>query len=89
MFSDSSLPLSLLPSGYGAVLNTAKVEAGSNVAVFGLGAVGLAVIMGCKVVGAARIIAIDINPNKWSKGELDVKGGLELCAVLLAHNNEL
>ena len=55
-------------AGYGAVLNTAKVEAGSTVAVWGCGAVGLAVIMGCKDVGAARIIAVDINPDKWPVG---------------------
>lgn len=51
-------------TGYGAVLNTAKVEAGSRVAVFGLGAVGLAVIMGAKQVGAKQIVAIDTNPEK-------------------------
>ena len=54
--------------GYGAALNTAKVEAGSVVGVWGCGAVGLAVIMGCKRAGASRIIAIDINPKKWQKG---------------------
>lgn len=57
-----------LHPGYGAVLNTAKVERGSSVAVWGCGAVGLAVIMGCKDAGAARIIAVDINPDKWPKG---------------------
>ncbi len=36
--------------------------------VWGCGAVGLAVIMGCKKAGASRIIAIDINPDKWPKG---------------------
>ncbi len=41
---------------------------GSNVAVFGLGAVGLAVIMGCKERGAARIIGVDINPDKFETG---------------------
>lgn len=54
--------------GYGAVLNTAKVEAGSVVGVWGCGAVGLAVIMGCKQAGASRIIAVDINPDKWEQG---------------------
>ncbi|XP_063044075.1 alcohol dehydrogenase class-3 [Engraulis encrasicolus] len=54
-----------ISTGYGAVLNTAKVESGSTCAIFGLGAVGLAVIMGCKVVGASRIIGIDINPDKF------------------------
>lgn len=53
-----------ITTGYGAALNTAKVEKGSNVAVWGMGAVGLAVIMGCKVAGASRIIAVDINPSK-------------------------
>ncbi|CAF4356104.1 unnamed protein product, partial [Adineta steineri] len=52
-------------TGYGAVLNTAKVEKGSRVAVFGLGAVGLAVIMGAKQVGASQIVAIDMNPEKF------------------------
>jgi len=57
-----------VPLGYGAALNTAKVEPGSTVGVWGCGAVGLAVIMGCKAAGAKRIIAVDINPNKWTKG---------------------
>jgi S-(hydroxymethyl)glutathione dehydrogenase/alcohol dehydrogenase len=52
-------------TGIGAVLNTAKVEAGSTVAVFGLGAIGLAVIQGAVMAGAERIIAIDINPDKF------------------------
>ncbi|KAJ3045775.1 NAD/NADP dependent alcohol dehydrogenase [Rhizophlyctis rosea] len=51
-------------TGYGAVTNTAKVEAGSTVAVFGLGGVGLSVIQGAKAVGAKRIIGIDINASK-------------------------
>ena len=54
--------------GYGAALNTAKVEPGSSVAIWGCGAVGLAVIMGCREAGASRIIAVDINPDKWPKG---------------------
>ncbi|KRT79148.1 hypothetical protein AMK59_7903 [Oryctes borbonicus] len=54
-----------VPTGYGAALNTAKVEPGSTCAIFGLGAVGLAVAMGCKVAGASRIIGIDINPAKF------------------------
>lgn len=51
-------------TGYGAALNTAKVEPGSTVAIWGLGAVGLAVAMGCKAAKASRIIGIDSNPNK-------------------------
>ncbi|XP_038223311.1 alcohol dehydrogenase class-3 [Zerene cesonia] len=52
-------------TGYGAALNTAKVEPGSNCAIFGLGAVGLAVALGCKVAGAKRIIGVDINADKF------------------------
>lgn len=51
-------------TGYGAALNTADVEEGSTCAVWGIGAVGLAVIMGCKARKASRIIAIDINDSK-------------------------
>lgn len=54
-----------VPTGMGAVRNTAKVEPGSTVAVFGLGAVGMAVIQGAKMIGAGRIIGIDTNPNKF------------------------
>jgi S-(hydroxymethyl)glutathione dehydrogenase / alcohol dehydrogenase len=51
-------------TGIGAVLNTAKVEKNSSVAVFGLGGIGLSVIQGAKMAGAKRIIAIDINDGK-------------------------
>lgn len=51
-------------TGIGAVLNTAKVEKGATVAVFGLGGIGLAVIQGAKMAGASKIIAIDINDAK-------------------------
>lgn len=51
-------------TGIGAVINTAKVEPGSTVAVFGLGGIGLNVIQGAKMVGANRIIGIDIISNK-------------------------
>lgn len=52
-------------TGLGAVKNAAHVAKGDNVAVFGLGAIGLAVIQGAKKAGAARILAIDINPDKY------------------------
>nr|WP_297460728.1 S-(hydroxymethyl)glutathione dehydrogenase/class III alcohol dehydrogenase [uncultured Halomonas sp.] len=52
-------------TGIGAVLNTAKVEPGSTVAIFGLGGIGLAAIQGAQMAGAGRIIAIDINPDKF------------------------
>jgi len=59
-----------ISTGYGAALNTAKVEKGSTCAVWGLGAVGLAVIMGCKAAGAARIIGVDINPDKFETAKM-------------------
>lgn len=54
-------------TGYGAAINTAQVEEGSTCAVFGLGAVGLAAVMGCKERGATTIYAIDTNPAKFNK----------------------
>jgi S-(hydroxymethyl)glutathione dehydrogenase / alcohol dehydrogenase len=51
-------------TGIGAVINTAKVEAGANVVVFGLGGIGLNVIQGAKMVGANQIVGVDINPNR-------------------------
>ena len=52
-------------TGIGAVLNTAKVEEGATVAIFGLGGIGLAAIIGAKMAKASRIIAVDINPGKF------------------------
>ena len=52
-------------TGLGAVWNTCKVEEGSSVAVFGLGAVGLAVVQAAKMAGAARIIGVDLNKDKF------------------------
>ena len=51
-------------TGIGAVVNTARVEPGSTVAVFGLGGIGLNVIQGARMVGADRIIGIDLNPGR-------------------------
>lgn len=56
-------------TGLGAVMNTAKVEPGSNVAVFGLGGIGLNVIQGARIVGADRIIGVDLNPDKRALAE--------------------
>ncbi|XP_075716744.1 alcohol dehydrogenase 1-like [Rhinoderma darwinii] len=56
-------------TGYGSAINTAKVKPGSTCAVFGLGGVGLSVIIGCKVAGASRIIGVDINTNKFAKAK--------------------
>jgi S-(hydroxymethyl)glutathione dehydrogenase/alcohol dehydrogenase len=52
-------------TGMGAVTNTAKVKVGDTVAVFGLGGIGLSVIIGAKMANAGRIIAIDINEDKF------------------------
>jgi S-(hydroxymethyl)glutathione dehydrogenase/alcohol dehydrogenase len=54
-----------ITTGIGAVLNTAKVEPGASVAVFGLGGVGLSAIQGATMAKAGRILAIDINPDKF------------------------
>ena len=55
-------------TGIGAVLFTAKVEAGANVVVFGLGGIGLNVIQGARLVGADRIIGVDVNPTREAIG---------------------
>ncbi|MFM2042253.1 MAG: hypothetical protein RLY86_829 [Pseudomonadota bacterium] len=51
-------------TGLGAVINTAKVQAGDNVAIFGLGGIGLNVIQAARMVGAEKIIGVDINPAR-------------------------
>ncbi|HQR23494.1 MAG TPA: S-(hydroxymethyl)glutathione dehydrogenase/class III alcohol dehydrogenase [Steroidobacteraceae bacterium] len=55
-------------TGVGAVVNTAKVEAGANCVVFGLGGIGLNVVQGLKMVGAAKIVGVDVNDAKESWG---------------------
>jgi S-(hydroxymethyl)glutathione dehydrogenase/alcohol dehydrogenase len=56
-------------TGIGAVINTAQVEPGANVVVFGLGGIGLNVIQGARLAGADMIIGVDINPDRKSLGE--------------------
>ena len=56
-------------TGLGAVMNTAKVEPGSNVVVFGLGGIGLNVIQGARMVGANMIIGVDLNDSRKALGE--------------------
>ena len=56
-------------TGIGAVINTAKVEPGANVVVFGLGGIGLNVIQGARMVGANMIVGIDTNPKKRALAE--------------------
>ncbi|MEB3175781.1 MAG: S-(hydroxymethyl)glutathione dehydrogenase/class III alcohol dehydrogenase [Cyanobacteriota bacterium] len=56
-------------TGVGAVLNTAKVEAGSSVVVFGLGGIGLNVVQAAKWVGARQIVGVDLNPERRTLAE--------------------
>ncbi|XP_036266720.1 alcohol dehydrogenase S chain-like [Pipistrellus kuhlii] len=56
-------------TGYGSAVQVAKVTPGSTCVVFGLGGVGLSVVMGCKAAGAARIIAVDTNKDKYAKAK--------------------
>lgn len=63
-------------TGMGAVMNTAKVEEGATVAIFGLGGIGLAAVIGAKMAKASRIIGIDINEDKF---ELAKKLGATDC----------
>jgi S-(hydroxymethyl)glutathione dehydrogenase/alcohol dehydrogenase len=60
-------------TGIGAVINTAKVETGANVVVFGLGGIGLNVIQGARLVGANMIVGVDLNP---ARKELATKFGM-------------
>jgi S-(hydroxymethyl)glutathione dehydrogenase / alcohol dehydrogenase len=80
-------------TGIGAVINTAKVEAGANVVVFGLGGIGLNVIQGARLAGADMIVGVDVNPNKRVLAEKfgmthfvnpkEVEGDLVACLVSL------
>jgi S-(hydroxymethyl)glutathione dehydrogenase / alcohol dehydrogenase len=56
-------------TGVGAVINTAKVEPGANVVVFGLGGIGLNVIQGARIAGADKIIGVDLNPGRQALAE--------------------
>ena len=58
-----------ITTGIGAVINTAKVEPGANVVVFGLGGIGLNVIQGARLVGADMIVGVDTNPKKRALAE--------------------
>jgi len=59
-----------ITTGIGAVLNTAKVEPGASVAVFGLGGIGLSVVQGAVMAGAGRILAIDLNEDKFEMAKM-------------------
>jgi len=56
-------------TGIGAVINTAQVEPGANVVVFGLGGIGLNVVQGARLVGANMIVGVDVNPDRKTLGE--------------------
>ena len=56
-------------TGIGAVINTAKVHAGANIVVFGLGGIGLNVVQGARLVGANKIIGVDVNPKRKALAE--------------------
>ncbi len=59
-----------ITTGIGAVLNTAKVEAGASVAVFGMGGIGLSVVQGAVMAGASRILAVDLNEDKFEMARM-------------------
>jgi S-(hydroxymethyl)glutathione dehydrogenase / alcohol dehydrogenase len=58
-----------LTTGIGTVINTAKVEPGANVVIFGLGGIGLNVIQGCRIAGADMIVGVDLNPGRRELAE--------------------
>ncbi len=76
-------------TGVGAVINTAKVEPGANVVVFGLGGIGLNVIQGARLVGANKIIGVDLNPKRKALAErfgmTDFVNPREIEGDLVAH----
>ena len=80
-------------TGIGAVVNTAKVEPGSSVVVFGLGGIGLNVIQGARMVGATQIVGVDINPDKKAMAErfgmTDFVNPNEIDGDVVAHLVEL
>lgn len=80
-------------TGIGAVVNTAKVEPGSNVVVFGLGGIGLNVLQGARMAGANMIVGVDLNPEReaWGKkfGMTHFVNPNEVDGDLVAHLVEL
>jgi S-(hydroxymethyl)glutathione dehydrogenase/alcohol dehydrogenase len=80
-------------TGIGAVINTAKVEPGSRVVVFGLGGIGLNVIQGARMVGATQIVGVDLNPARRALGEqlgmTHFVNPREVAGDLVAHLVEL
>ncbi|XP_057414814.1 alcohol dehydrogenase 1-like [Lotus japonicus] len=58
-----------ISTGLGAVLNVAKPKKGSSIAIFGLGAVGLAAVEGARIAGASKIIGVDLNPDRYKEAK--------------------
>ena len=75
-----------ITTGYGAAMNTAGVEPGSICAIWGLGAVGLATVMGCKAAGASRVIGVDINPDKFETGKPEHNSFLYIKTIYLTRH---
>ncbi|GFS37553.1 alcohol dehydrogenase 1 [Actinidia rufa] len=71
-----------ISTGFGATVNVAKPTKGSTVAVFGLGAVGLAAAEGARVSGASRIIGVDLNSNRFDQGKWSYRGTRTVFALL-------
>jgi len=82
-FSAAAIVSCGVMTGYGSVVNSAKLKAGSSVVVLGCGGVGLNVLNACEISGAARIIAVDINPHK-----LELAKQFGATDVLLADKND-
>jgi S-(hydroxymethyl)glutathione dehydrogenase/alcohol dehydrogenase len=80
-------------TGIGAVIWTAKVETGARVVVFGLGGIGLNVIQGARMVGAAQIVGVDVNPSKSNLarefGMTDFVNPKDVKGDIVAHLVEL
>jgi S-(hydroxymethyl)glutathione dehydrogenase / alcohol dehydrogenase len=80
-------------TGIGAVINTAKVEPGARVVVFGLGGIGLNVIQGARMVGASQIVGVDLNPARRALaqklGMTDFVDPREIAGDLVSHLVEL
>jgi S-(hydroxymethyl)glutathione dehydrogenase/alcohol dehydrogenase len=80
-------------TGIGAVVNTARVEAGAKVVVFGLGGIGLNVVQGARMVGADQIVGVDVNPGRREIAErfgmTDFVNPKDVKGDLVAHLVEL
>nr|XP_040242662.1 alcohol dehydrogenase 3 isoform X1 [Aegilops tauschii subsp. strangulata] len=77
-----------ISTGLGATLNVAKPKKGSTVAIFGLGAVGLAAMEGAKMAGAARIIGVDLNPAKYEQGTICLRQNKDILVNIVGWNTE-